>query len=148
MTWPTSQIAATSAANVWNQLCSQAANLKTTATALSARANASALSPGDLKAFVPQVRAARAFLNANDGDPNVQAYARLVSGDAAFVLATESAALKAAYASLVTEGRALFQSAQASMAADGTVTEALNTIPAAACAAFIAACAALEAAVA
>ena len=36
--WPTSQIAATSAANVWNQLCQQAANLKTSAAALRARA--------------------------------------------------------------------------------------------------------------
>lgn len=145
--WPTSQIAPTSAAGVRNQLCSQAAQLKQSAAALRVRAAASQLTPADLKSFVPQVRGARAFLNANDGDGNVQAYARLVS-DPAFVLLTESATLKAAYASLVQEGRALFQSAQASMAADGSVTEPLATFPAASCTAFIAACTALESAVA
>ena len=146
--WPTSQIAATSVANVWNQLCSQAANLKASAAALRARAADGQMTPAELKALIPQVRAARVFLNANDGDPNVQAYARLVSGDAAFTLATESATLKAAYASVVQEGRALFNGAQPSMAADGAVTEPAQTYTAQDCAAFIAACTALEAAVA
>lgn len=148
MTWPTSQIAPTSAANLWNQMCSSAANVKTSAAALRVRAQAGQLTPADLKAFIPQVRAARVFQNANDGDPNVQTYARLVSGDAAFTLATESAALKAAYASLVQEGRALFNGAQASMGADGAVTDAAQAYTAQACAAFITACTTLEATVA
>jgi len=147
MTWPTSQIAATSAANVWNQLCSQAANLKTSAAALRARAADGQMTPVELKAFIPAVRVARVFLNANDGDANVQAYARLVA-DPAFTLATESAALKAAYAAVVQEGRALFNGVQPSMAADGAVTEPAQTYTAQAAAAFIAACVALEAAVA
>lgn len=143
MTWPTLQIAASSAADVWNALCNEARLAKRGAEAIRASALAGALVPGDLRQFVPTIRAARVRLNANDGDPNVQAYARLVSGNAGFVLATESAALKAAYASVVQEGRALFNGAQATMAVD----DAAAVYESAACAQLVTALEALIAAV-
>ena len=91
------------------------------------------------------LRAARVYLNANDNTAGLQDYARLVSGNATFDLSVESGALKAALQAVISEGRALHNASTGNLAADGTVTEPLQFIPAASATAFIAACAALEA---
>ena len=146
MPWPTSQIAETSAAATWARLCADASRCRTDARFLRTEAEAGYLAPATLRRFIPGFRAAREFLTANDGVAGLQDYARLVS-DPAFALAAESAALKNAYAAVATQGRALHNATRGEIAADGGVTEPLQVIPAAQCAALIAACAALESAV-
>jgi hypothetical protein len=147
MPWPTSQIADGSAAAIWNQLCANALQAKRNVTAYRLRAQQGQLTPADLRVLVPQLRAARALLNQHDGSNEVQAYARLVSGDAAFSLSAESGLLKAALATAIGEGRTLHNAARGDLAADGTVTEPLAVIPADIAAPFIAALQTLEAAI-
>lgn len=145
MTWPTSQIAESSPAALWNRMCSDALQAKRTAQFLRGQAEASQLTPAALRQAIPGLRAARVYLNANDNTPGLQDYARLVSGNATFDLSVESGALKAALQAVISEGRALHNASTGNLAADGTVTEPVQFIPAASATAFIAACAALEA---
>lgn len=144
MTWPTSQIAETSAAMVWSRICSDAIANKQNATFLRSAAQAGQLSPRQLRQSIPGFKAARVYLNANDGTNGLQAYARLVSGNASFDISVESAALKAAYQAVITEGRALHNASTGTLAADGTASEPLENIPFGDCAAFISACTAFE----
>lgn len=145
MTWPISQIADSSAAAAYGRICSDAFAAQRNAISLRTSAAGGTLTLIMLRSSIPTFKAARVFLNANDGVAGLQAYARLVSGNPAFDLTTESAALKALYSGVVTEGRALYNTAIGGMAADGTVTDALDTLPANLTAALQAACAALEA---
>lgn len=147
MVWPVSQIAETSAAQVWARMCSDAGNSKQNAVYLRSAAQAGTLSPRQLRQTIPAFKAARTYLNANDGTNGLQAYARLVSGNPVFDITAESTALKAAYQAVIQEGRALHNASTGTLAADGTVTEPLEIIAPADCAALIAACAAFEAVV-
>lgn len=144
MTWPTSQIAEGSAAAIWNRMASDALQSRRTAQFLREQAEASALTPDMLRRSIPALRAARLYLNANDNTAGLQSYARLVSPDPAFDLSAESLAVKNALQAVITEGRALHNASTGNLAADGTVSEPLNTIPAANSVAFIAACQTLE----
>ena len=147
MTWPTSQIAETSAAQVWVRVCSDAQNSKQNSIHLRTTAQAGQLSPQQLRNSIPAFKAARVYLNANDGVTGLQAYARMVSGNATFDLTVESAALKIAYVNVIQEGRSLHNASIGSLAADGTVTEPIAVIAPGDCTALIAACQAFEAAV-
>jgi hypothetical protein len=128
-------------------MCSDALNSKQQATHLRLMSQGGQLTPQMLRNSIPGFKAARTYLNANDGTTGLQAYARMVSGNALFDLTAESAALKTAYANVIQEGRALHNVSIGSLAVDGTVTEPLSLIAAIDCAALISACQALEAAV-
>lgn len=148
MTWPTSQIAEGSAAQVYQRITSDAFQAKQSATSLRTLAQAGQLTPAMLRRALPQIRAARVYLVDNAATAGVQAYARLVSGVGTFDLAAEATALATAYGNVIAAGRALHNASIGTVDANGDVADPLDTIPAVNAAAFVAALQALEAAIA
>jgi hypothetical protein len=94
-----------------------------------------------LRRLILQCRARRAALIDADSAPDLQPFIRVATSDATFDLAAERTALRAAYLTLITEGRALHNGLADNIAADGSVTESPAVIPAASATAFLAACA-------
>lgn len=143
MTWPTNAVAANSAVAAWTRLVAGATSAKDNAGIIRLRLAAGTLALRDLRVFLPRVRALRAQQVQLEGTTGLQAYARVATGNASFDLTAESDALKALYTAVLVEGRALHNGLADAIGADGSVTEAPETVPVAAGAAFDAALVAL-----
>jgi hypothetical protein len=97
-----------------------------------------------LRDLVARWRTRRAELLDDDSTAELQTFVRIATAETTFELATERTALRAAYASLVSEGRALHNSLSDNIAADGSVIESPTSIPKAQATAFLAACATFQ----
>lgn len=147
MSWPTTQVAESSVAQVWNKLCGDARTVKQNTQFLRVSATGGQLTPSNIRHSMVSLREARQFLNDHDRDAGLETYARLVSGIATFDLTAEALVLRTAYGDLIRECRALHNAAMGTIAADGTVVEPMTRIEPALCQNLIVACTALEAAV-
>ena len=148
MTWPTSQIADSSAAAVWSGMTNRAQTIKTDTGIFRSRAAGGVLTVEDLRTIVTRSVAVRSYFTTNAGTTGLQSYARLVSGFPSFDLAAELTALGTRFDAVVSEARNLYIAVRDDIAVDGTLTTAPATIPANLCTAFIAACDALAAQIA
>lgn len=106
-------------------------------------ANNGELRLADVVRLVRMIRQARDELAALATTPGLQAYARAATGNAAFDLAAEAAALDAAYRQIIAEARAIYNALFA-IAEDGTVTYPPSRIAQAQAQNLATACAALE----
>lgn len=98
------------------------------------------LTMNQLRSLVSAWRGRRSALPDLDITTDLQSFIRIATTLTTFDLSAGRTALRAAYAALITEGRALHNALSDNIAADGTVTESPVAIPKEQAAAFIAAC--------